>query len=57
MQVKFYLKSGDTITTFLSQAAYDKIYTAWKNKEDSIDLGNGSLDVTEIQNIKVLDEY
>lgn len=57
MQVKFYLKSGDTITTFLSQAAYDKIYTAWKNKEDSIDLGNGSLDVSEIQSIKVLDEY
>lgn len=57
MQVKFYLTSGDTLTTFLSQAAYDKVYTAWKNKEDSIDLGNGSLDVTEIQDIKVLDEY
>lgn len=57
MQVKFYLKSGDTITTFLSQASYDKIYTAWKNKEDSIDLGNGSLDVADIQDIKVLDEY
>lgn len=57
MQVKFYLTSGDTLTTFLSQAAYNKIYTAWKNKEKSIDLGNGSLDVTDIQDIKVLDEY
>lgn len=57
MQVKFYLTSGDTLTTFLSQAAYNKIYTAWKNKEESIDLGNGSLDVTDIQDIKVLDEY
>lgn len=57
MQVKFYLTEGNTVTTFLSQAAYDKVYTAWKNKEESIDLGNGSLTVADIQDIKVLDEY
>lgn len=56
MQVKFYLSNGESITTFLSQAAYDFISECMKSKKD-IRLGTRTLKVDEIKEMKVLDEY
>ncbi len=55
MRIKFYLANGENITTFLSQATYDYIYSHWQAGLN-IELGSRTLMHDEISDIQVLDE-
>lgn len=55
MRVKFYLANKETVTTSLSKATYDFIYSHWKAGLD-VELGERTIKYDEVSDIQVLDE-